>query len=196
MNQTMQASCPSLADLGALVMAQYPDRPDLALVAALRLLAAPGGSRGITVAHATGALFSRRAINTMRVPRVPANVNEARDLNRATGGGLLLVGVPEPTIVLIGGGRLLDITTSYRIEDLGVPFRLLHGAARPASEHHRKTVADFAYGVTGVYTPGRVESPLSAALRLSSQLSPLTKRMLDRDVRLLEPAWRQLRESA
>lgn len=184
-----------LTDLGALVSAQYPDRPDLAMAAALRLLAAPGASVGINVLEVRGVLLTRRALRILRSPRVPGSVNEARQLSDATGGGLLLIGSVEPAFVLVAGGVLADIQTSYRMEELEIPFRLLVGASRQGSDGGT-TLADLPYGLTGAYLVDRVHSPLSAARVLTSELGALRARMLDRDVRLLAPAWQQLRNTA
>ena len=187
---------PSLHDLGALVTVNYPDRPDLALIAALRLLSAPGASRGITVMHARGALLTRKAVLKLRAPRLPGSVNEARSLSDRVGGGIALLGTPMPTILLVDGSTVLDITGSYRLEELDLPPHVLHGFAHTSTTSPDHTLVDFPYGLTGVYATYRTTSPLASALRLTSQLGPLTRRRLDHDLRQLEPSWRQLRHSA
>lgn len=186
----------SLHDLGALVVAHYPDRPDLALIVALRLLAGAGSARGITVSHSRGLLLTRRALLQVRSPRVPSSVNEARDLSDQLGGGMLLLGTPMPCIVISDGAYALDIAGTYRIGELDLPRRLLHGLATRHDTHHDHSLVDFPYGLTGVYASYHTTSPLNAALRLTSQLGPLMRRRIEHDLRQLEPTWRQLRDTA
>lgn len=184
-----------LLDLAALVTTQYPDRPDVAIAAALRLLSAPGASTGVTVLEVRGVLLTRRALRILRTPRVPTGVNEARQLADTTGGGLLLLGTVEPAFVLLADGMLVDIQGSYRMEELEIPFRLLAGTATQGAST-RTTIADLPYGLTGAYMVDRVHSPLSAARVLTAELGALRARMLERDVRSLEGAWLQLRNTA
>lgn len=186
----------SLADLGALVTVYYPDRPDLAVVAALRLLAMAGGAPEVSVVFASGALLTRRVLHSLRSPTVPANVAEARRISDDAGGGLLLIGTPEPVVLLRSGPVVMDLATTYRLDDLGLPSKLLLGRTDTSRMQPGHAVVDFPYGLTGVYAYQRTESALSAAIKLRSQLGPLTKRRIDYDVQLLEPTWRQLRDCA
>lgn len=195
MTSTAIANPPDLRDLGRLVTVHYPGRPDLALIAALRLLSLPGAGAGVVVAHGRGALLTRRAVLRLRGAPLPGSVNDGRTLSDAAGGGIALLGPPMPPVLLMDGSCVLDITGSYRVEELDLPRHVLHGATRTPAAGSTHTLVDYPYGLTGVYATGRTTSPLAAALRLMTQLGPLSRRRLEHDLRQLEPSWRQLRNT-
>lgn len=181
---------PSLRDLGTLVTVQYPDRPDLALIAALRLLAISGASAEVRAVYVRGALLTRRTRNSLRpAPTVDA-ARAAHDRE------ILLVGDDAPAIVIVGPDSILDVTSTYHLAELDLPPRLLcgtHARSQTSSDH---TLADYPFGLTGVYLMQRHDTPLAAAYRLLSRLGPLARRRLDFDLQHLEASWRQLQDTA
>jgi hypothetical protein len=186
-------SHPLFEDLARLVTVQYPDRPDLALIAALRLLSSePPGSA--SVAYVQGALLTRRATNALR--RVPLQmvIAEGRHLSDLVQAESLLIGESDLVPVILGPRSVLDITSSYRLHLLDLPPKVLVGDRRP-SESVRHTIVDFPYGLTAAYAVKRVDTPLAAAHRLTAQLGPLNRRRLEHDLRQLEPSWRQLTQT-
>ncbi len=185
----------SLSDLGALVTVQYPDRPDLALIAALRLLSMSGPLPDISVGYVQGVVLTRKARTMLRSTPLAATVSEGQRLSEVVEGEALLVGPNEPALVILGHGLLLDVTTMYLLEELGLPARMLHGVSQQSGVPDH-LVVDFPYGLTGVYAIRRIDSPLAAAYRLMSRLGPMTRRRLEHDLQQLEPSWRQLRDTA
>jgi len=195
-HQSAAARC--LADLGALVTLRFPGRPDLALLAALHLLSVPERPAGIQVAMAYGALLTRRATTTLHVPDdLPLNANEAERRARevAAAGEMLLIGTPQLAVLFLARDTVLDIATSYRMTDLDVPFRPLLGVTQHESRNRHRTVVDFPYGLTGVYSIEHVTSPACTARTLIRELEAGQRQMLDHDIRALELAWHQLRQT-
>jgi hypothetical protein len=182
-----------LEELGQLVTVQYPDRPDLALIAALRLLAGEPG--GASVAYVHGAVLTRRATNALRSTPLQAVLAQGRHLSDLVQGDALLVGEADLIPLILGPRSVLDITSTYQLHLLDLPRKLLIGERRPSETNHH-AVVDYAYGVTGAYAVKRVDTPLAAAHRLMAQLGPLNRRRLEHDLRQLEPYWRQLRVPA
>lgn len=182
-----------LRDLGRLVTVHYPDRPDLALIAALRLLSLNGAATDIHVAYVRGALLTRRKRNGLRPGTVPV-IAESRSADRDR--NMLLVGESEPAILIVGPDLVLDIASTYRLAELDLPDRLLCGAHAPSTVARDHTLVDYPFGLTGVYRIDRVDSPLAASYRLLSRLGPLNRRRLDYDLTQLDAMWRQLHDTA
>jgi hypothetical protein len=180
----------SLEDLGKLVTVQYPDRPDLALIAALRLVAGEPGA--VSVAYVHGALLTRRATNALRRTPLDSVIAQGRHLSELVQGDALLIGESDLVPVILGPRSVLDIASTYHVHLLDLPPKLLLGDRRP-SDSTQHTIVDYAYGLTGAYAIKRVDTPLAAAHRLIAQLGPLNRRRLEHDLRQLEPYWRQLR---
>ncbi len=182
-----------LRDLGRLVTVHYPDRPDLAMIAALRLLSLAGPATGVHVAYVRGALLTRRKRNGLR-PGSVSVIAETRSTERDR--EMLLIGESDLAILIVGADRALDIASTYRLAELDLPDRLLCGIHAPSAAARDHTLVDFPFGLTGVYRVERVDSPLAASYRLLSQLGPLNRRRLDFDLTQLDAMWRQLRDTA
>ena len=119
-------------------------------------------------------MLTRKARTMLRSTPLAATVGEGQRLSEVVEGEALLIGLNEPAIVVLGDELLLDVSTTYLLEELGLPARLLHGVSQRSGVPDH-LVVNFPYGLTGVYAIRRVDSPLAAAYRLMSRLGPMTR---------------------